>query len=166
MRSSATISQSLRITTSGGEAWTEAPWRWFFDHVCKNRIPIINISGGTEVGGCISHRDNQSSDEPGFVLAQSARHGRGHRRPVGQAPADRRGRRTGVAQRLDRDDEEPVERRRSATSTATGARFPDFGCMAISRWRAMTGSSTSSAARTTPSRFPANAPDLPNSRAS
>jgi acetyl-CoA synthetase len=44
---------SLRITTSGGEAWTETPWRWFFDHVCKRKIPIINISGGTEVGGCI-----------------------------------------------------------------------------------------------------------------
>ncbi|NVN86838.1 MAG: AMP-binding protein [Rhodopseudomonas sp.] len=44
---------SLRITASGGEAWTEAPWRWFFEHVCKSRLPIINISGGTEVGGCI-----------------------------------------------------------------------------------------------------------------
>ncbi len=44
---------SLRITASGGEAWTETPWRWFFEHVCKSKIPIINISGGTEVGGCI-----------------------------------------------------------------------------------------------------------------
>jgi acetyl-CoA synthetase len=44
---------SLRITTSGGEAWTAAPWQWFFKHVCKERLPIINISGGTEVGGCI-----------------------------------------------------------------------------------------------------------------
>ncbi len=44
---------SLRITTSGGEAWTAAPWQWFFDHVCKRRLPILNISGGTEVGGCI-----------------------------------------------------------------------------------------------------------------
>ncbi len=44
---------SLRMTTSGGEAWTETPWRWFFERVCKSRIPIINISGGTEVGGCI-----------------------------------------------------------------------------------------------------------------
>ncbi len=44
---------SLRITASGGEAWTPAPWQWFFEHVCKRRIPIINISGGTEVGGCI-----------------------------------------------------------------------------------------------------------------
>lgn len=44
---------SLRMTASGGEAWTETPWRWFFEHVCKSKIPIINISGGTEVGGCI-----------------------------------------------------------------------------------------------------------------
>ena len=44
---------SLRITASGGEAWTETPWRWFFEHVCKQKIPIINISGGTEVSGCI-----------------------------------------------------------------------------------------------------------------
>ena len=44
---------SLRITASGGEAWTPAPWQWFFEHVCKSKIPIINISGGTEVGGCI-----------------------------------------------------------------------------------------------------------------
>jgi acetyl-CoA synthetase len=44
---------SLRMTASGGEAWTAAPWLWFFEHVCKKKIPIINISGGTEVGGCI-----------------------------------------------------------------------------------------------------------------
>jgi acetyl-CoA synthetase len=44
---------SLRMTASGGEAWTAAPWQWFFEHVCKKKIPIINISGGTEVGGCI-----------------------------------------------------------------------------------------------------------------
>ncbi|WP_407165291.1 AMP-binding protein [Bradyrhizobium sp. ORS 111] len=44
---------SLRITASGGEAWTETPWIWFFEHVCKKAIPIINISGGTEIGGCI-----------------------------------------------------------------------------------------------------------------
>jgi acetyl-CoA synthetase len=44
---------ALRITCSGGEAWTDAPWHWFFEHVCKRRLPIINISGGTEVGGCI-----------------------------------------------------------------------------------------------------------------
>ncbi|MDB5840456.1 MAG: acsA4 [Herminiimonas sp.] len=44
---------SLRILCSGGEAWTEAPWRWLFEHAGKRKLPIINISGGTEVGGCI-----------------------------------------------------------------------------------------------------------------
>ena len=43
---------ALRITTSGGEAWTDAPWWWFFEHVCRRRVPILNICGGTEVGGC------------------------------------------------------------------------------------------------------------------
>ena len=43
---------ALRITVSGGEAWTEAPWRWFFEHVCKKQLPFLNIVGGTEVGGC------------------------------------------------------------------------------------------------------------------
>jgi acetyl-CoA synthetase len=43
---------ALRITCSGGEAWTEAPWRWFFEHVCKKKLPFLNIVGGTEVGGC------------------------------------------------------------------------------------------------------------------
>ncbi len=44
---------SLRIAISGGEGWTEAPWLWFFTHACKSKLPIINNSGGTEVGGCI-----------------------------------------------------------------------------------------------------------------
>ncbi len=43
---------ALRVTVSGGEAWTEAPWRWFFEHVCKEKLPFLNIVGGTEVGGC------------------------------------------------------------------------------------------------------------------
>jgi len=43
---------SLRITVSAGEPWTEVPWRWFFDHVCKRTLPFLNIVGGTEIGGC------------------------------------------------------------------------------------------------------------------
>lgn len=34
---------SLRMTISGGEAWTAAAWQWFFENVCKRRTPIINI---------------------------------------------------------------------------------------------------------------------------
>ena len=44
---------SLRIVASTGEAWTEDAWRWTFDHVCQGRRPIINYSGGTEIGGGI-----------------------------------------------------------------------------------------------------------------
>jgi acetyl-CoA synthetase len=43
---------SLRILASTGEPWNEAPWRWYFDVVGGRRCPVINISGGTEVGAC------------------------------------------------------------------------------------------------------------------
>jgi acetyl-CoA synthetase len=43
---------SLRILASTGEPWNEAPWRWYFDVVGGSRCPVINISGGTEVGAC------------------------------------------------------------------------------------------------------------------
>ncbi len=43
---------ALRMLHSGGEAWTATPWRWFFGHVGKRRLPILNVAGGTEVGGC------------------------------------------------------------------------------------------------------------------
>ncbi len=43
---------SLRILGSTGEPWNEDPWRWYFDVVGGGRCPVINISGGTEVGAC------------------------------------------------------------------------------------------------------------------
>jgi acetyl-CoA synthetase len=42
----------LRILGSTGESWNEGPWRWYFDVVGGGRCPVINISGGTEVGAC------------------------------------------------------------------------------------------------------------------
>jgi acetyl-CoA synthetase len=44
---------SLRIIASTGEAWTPDAWHWVFDHLCRRKIPILNYSGGTEVGGGI-----------------------------------------------------------------------------------------------------------------
>jgi len=44
---------SLTRTLSTGEPWTPEAWLWFFAHVCKQRIPILNYSGGTEIGGAI-----------------------------------------------------------------------------------------------------------------
>jgi acetyl-CoA synthetase len=43
---------ALRILASTGEPWNEDPWWWYFDVVGGGRCPIINISGGTEVGAC------------------------------------------------------------------------------------------------------------------
>ena len=43
---------SLRILASTGEPWNEVPWRWYFDVVGGGRCPVVNISGGTEVGAC------------------------------------------------------------------------------------------------------------------
>jgi acetyl-CoA synthetase len=43
---------SLRILASTGEPWNEEPWRWYSDVVGGGRCPVINISGGTEVGAC------------------------------------------------------------------------------------------------------------------
>jgi acetyl-CoA synthetase len=44
---------SLRAVTTTGEPWNRGPYDWLDEHVCgKGRIPIVNISGGTEVGAC------------------------------------------------------------------------------------------------------------------
>ncbi|HVL64619.1 MAG TPA: AMP-binding protein [Actinomycetota bacterium] len=43
---------SLRILGSTGEPWNPEPYRWFARVVGGGRCPIINLSGGTEVGAC------------------------------------------------------------------------------------------------------------------
>ena len=42
----------LRVLASTGEPWNEDPWRWYSERVGGGRCPVINISGGTEVGAC------------------------------------------------------------------------------------------------------------------
>lgn len=44
---------SLRILGSTGEPWNPKPWLWFLERVGGGRCPIINYSGGTEIGGGI-----------------------------------------------------------------------------------------------------------------
>jgi acetyl-CoA synthetase len=44
---------SLRAVTTTGEPWNRGPYDWLNEHVCgSGRIPVVNISGGTEVGAC------------------------------------------------------------------------------------------------------------------
>lgn len=44
---------SLKAICSTGEAWNPEPWMWLFKTVGKERLPIINYSGGTEISGGI-----------------------------------------------------------------------------------------------------------------
>lgn len=44
---------ALRLFGSTGEPWNPEPYRWLFSHVGEGRRPIINISGGTEIGAVI-----------------------------------------------------------------------------------------------------------------
>jgi acetyl-CoA synthetase len=44
---------SLRTVVTTGEPWNRGPYNWLNAHVCdEGRIPIVNCSGGTEVGAC------------------------------------------------------------------------------------------------------------------
>ena len=42
----------LRTIVTTGEPWNPDPYRWLFEEVGGGRCPIINCSGGTEVGAC------------------------------------------------------------------------------------------------------------------
>jgi acetyl-CoA synthetase len=44
---------SLRAFGSTGEPWTHDAWWWLYDVVGERRRPIVNLSGGTEVGACL-----------------------------------------------------------------------------------------------------------------
>jgi len=43
---------SLRVLVTTGEPWNPEPYRWLHERVGGGRCPIINCSGGTEVGAC------------------------------------------------------------------------------------------------------------------
>jgi acetyl-CoA synthetase len=43
---------SLRTFVTTGEPWNPEPYRWLFEEVGDGRVPVINCSGGTEVGAC------------------------------------------------------------------------------------------------------------------
>lgn len=45
--------RTLRVFGSTGEPWNESPWIWLFEKIGAGRRPIINYSGGTEIGGGI-----------------------------------------------------------------------------------------------------------------
>ncbi len=44
---------SIKIFASTGEPWNPDPWMWLFEKIGQGKRPIINYSGGTEIGGGI-----------------------------------------------------------------------------------------------------------------
>ncbi len=44
---------SLRVLGSTGEPWDETSYRWFSSVAGGGRCPVVNISGGTEIMGCL-----------------------------------------------------------------------------------------------------------------
>jgi acetyl-CoA synthetase len=45
---------SLRVAASTGEPWDPDSWLWFFENVLRRRGPLMNYSGGTELGGIVA----------------------------------------------------------------------------------------------------------------
>jgi len=43
---------SLRVIVTTGEPWNPDPYMWLHERIGGGRCPIINCSGGTEVGAC------------------------------------------------------------------------------------------------------------------
>jgi acetyl-CoA synthetase len=44
---------AVRVVPIAGEPCDADTWMWIFEHVCRKRAPILNLSGGTEIGGGI-----------------------------------------------------------------------------------------------------------------
>lgn len=44
---------ALRIMGSTGEPWDPESYMWCFNNIGSGKVPIINISGGTEIMGCL-----------------------------------------------------------------------------------------------------------------
>ena len=61
---------ALRVLASSGEPWNPAPWWWLFEHVGRQRLPIVNYSGGTEIsGGILSNTVIHPIKPCGFAAA-------------------------------------------------------------------------------------------------
>ena len=96
---------SLRTFVTTGEPWNPEPYRWLFEDVGGSRVPIINCTGGTEVGACFLSPTPDRPDQGVLGRRAGARDGDGHRRRRGRfARRHRRGRRARLPRTVPRDD--------------------------------------------------------------
>jgi acetyl-CoA synthetase len=45
---------SLRVVASTGEPWDPDSWMWIYENALRRRGPLMNYSGGTELGGIVA----------------------------------------------------------------------------------------------------------------
>jgi acetyl-CoA synthetase len=55
---------SLKAICTTGEPWNRDPYLWLFEKVGGGRVPIVNESGGTEVGACFLATCNTEPVKP------------------------------------------------------------------------------------------------------
>ena len=78
--------RSAAVSTTG-EPWNRGPYDWLDEHVCGGgRIPIVNISGGTEVGACFLSVTLMAPDEAVLARIPGARRGHGRVRRARGSP--------------------------------------------------------------------------------
>jgi acetyl-CoA synthetase len=58
---------SLRVLGSTGDVLSEKLWLWYFQNIGKEKLPIMNIWGGTEVMGCLGYPVPIMPQKPGTV---------------------------------------------------------------------------------------------------
>lgn len=63
---------SLRILGSTGEPWDRKTWLWYFEAVGGGHLPIINDSGGTELGGGVLAPSPLTPLKPGSLYGPEA----------------------------------------------------------------------------------------------
>jgi len=58
---------TLRLLGSTGEPWDPDSWQWFLENVGDGEVPIMNISGGTEIFGCFLQPTPLHALKPGTL---------------------------------------------------------------------------------------------------
>ena len=153
---------SLRAITTTGEPWNAGPYDWLNEHVAGGgRIPIVNISGGTEVGACFLSVALTEPTKPvslgfpalGRAMDVYSPEGKPLRGEVGRSSSARAW--PGMTRGVWGDDERYLE--------TYWRRFPGCGRTATGPRSTRTATGSCTAARTTRSTSPASGSGRPSS---
>ena len=146
---------SLRMLVTTGEPWNPEPYRWLHEHVGGGRCPIINCSGGTEVGACFL------SPTPAVPIKACSLGGPALGMAMDVVDAEgrlgaRRGRRARLPEAVPRDDARVLARPGALPRHLLAAACPGSGCTATGPRSTRTATGSCTGAPTTRSTSPAS----------